>query len=102
MSGWPARVVLAPVRFYRRFISPLKPAPSCRFHPTCSAYAIEAVERHGALKGAWLAVWRVLRCHPFNPGGYDPVPPAGRRAAHRHAHEPHGHEYGQEVSSEAT
>lgn len=92
MSGWPARVVLAPVRFYRRFISPLKPAPSCRFHPTCSAYAIEAVERHGALKGAWLAVWRVLRCHPLNPGGYDPVPPVGRRAVRKHAHEPHSHE----------
>lgn len=70
-----ARVVAAPIRFYRRFISPLKPVPSCRFHPSCSSYAIEAIEVHGALKGSWLALRRVSRCHPFNPGGFDPVPP---------------------------
>lgn len=50
--------------------------PSCRFHPSCSNYALEALDTHGALKGSWLAVRRVSRCHPFNPGGYDPVPPA--------------------------
>lgn len=77
-----ADVVLAPVRLYRRYLSPLKPTPSCRFHPTCSEYAIQAVETHGVVKGLALATWRVLRCHPFNPGGYDPVPPraGGRRA----------------------
>lgn len=74
MSGLVRRLVLAPIRFYRRYLSPLKGAPSCRFHPTCSAYAIEAIERHGVLRGGWLAVRRVLKCHPFHPGGYDPVP----------------------------
>jgi putative membrane protein insertion efficiency factor len=59
---------------YRLFISPLFP-PSCRFTPSCSQYALEAVEVHGALKGSWLAIRRILRCHPFNPGGFDPVPP---------------------------
>ncbi|KAM3098477.1 membrane protein insertion efficiency factor YidD [Phormidesmis sp. 146-35] len=61
------------VRGYRVFISPLW-LPSCRFQPTCSQYAIEALDRHGALKGTWLATQRICRCHPFNPGGYDPVP----------------------------
>lgn len=64
-----------PLRIYQRYLSPLKGAPSCRFHPTCSSYAIEAIEVHGALKGSWLGLTRVLRCHPFHPGGYDPVPP---------------------------
>ncbi|HYF80332.1 MAG TPA: membrane protein insertion efficiency factor YidD [Symbiobacteriaceae bacterium] len=62
------------VRFYRRYLSPLKGGPTCRFHPTCSQYAYEALERHGAMKGTYLAVRRILRCHPFHPGGYDPVP----------------------------
>ncbi len=61
------------VRTYRLLISPLFP-PSCRFQPTCSQYALEALERFGALKGGWLAIKRVMRCHPFHPGGYDPVP----------------------------
>lgn len=66
-----------PIRFYRKAISPLKP-PTCRFYPTCSAYALEALETHGALKGSWLSVRRICRCHPFHPGGYDPVPPKER------------------------
>lgn len=61
------------VKGYQVFISPLL-LPSCRFQPTCSQYAIEALDRHGALKGAWLATRRICRCHPFSPGGYDPVP----------------------------
>ncbi|AIQ42585.1 membrane protein insertion efficiency factor YidD [Paenibacillus sp. FSL R7-0297] len=68
------RTVQAPIRVYRRFISPLKPA-TCRFYPTCSAYALEAIEVHGPLKGSWLAARRIARCHPFHPGGLDPVPP---------------------------
>ena len=61
------------IRGYQIILSPLLP-PSCRFHPSCSAYALEAVTRHGALKGGWLAARRLARCHPFHPGGYDPVP----------------------------
>ncbi|MEJ2288913.1 MAG: membrane protein insertion efficiency factor YidD, partial [Deinococcales bacterium] len=75
MSRLARLLVTAPIRFYRRFLSPLKGAPSCRFHPTCSAYAIEAIEVHGVLKGSYLAVRRVLKCHPLHPGGFDPVPP---------------------------
>ena len=67
------RLLIAAVRFYQRAISPRKPA-CCRFTPTCSAYAIEAIERFGALRGGALALWRVLRCNPFCRGGYDPVP----------------------------
>jgi putative membrane protein insertion efficiency factor len=64
------------ISIYQIFISPLFP-PSCRFHPSCSRYAAEAIDGHGALKGAYLSMKRILRCHPFNAGGYDPVP-AGR------------------------
>jgi hypothetical protein len=67
------RILLALVRFYRRAISPLRP-PCCRFYPTCSQYALEAIEKYGALKGGYLALRRVLRCNPFHRGGYDPVP----------------------------
>ena len=63
------------IRTYQRFISPLFP-PSCRFHPTCSSYAIEALQVHGPLRGSWMAIRRIARCHPFHPGGLDPVPPA--------------------------
>ncbi len=66
-------VALWLIRFYQRFISPLFP-PTCRFSPTCSQYGYEAIARFGFIKGGWLAVKRLLRCHPFNPGGYDPVP----------------------------
>jgi hypothetical protein len=71
------KVVQLPIRFYRKWISPLKP-PSCRFYPTCSAYALEALETHGVVKGTYLAVKRICKCHPFHPGGFDPVPPAKR------------------------
>jgi putative membrane protein insertion efficiency factor len=67
------KVILFLIRFYRRHISPLRP-PCCRYIPTCSQYALEAVEKYGALKGSWLALRRLLRCHPFHEGGYDPVP----------------------------
>ena len=69
------RAVLAPIRFYRRVLSPLKPQPTCRFSPTCSSYALKAVETHGVWRGLLLAVRRILKCHPFHPGGLDPVPP---------------------------
>jgi uncharacterized protein len=69
------RILIAAVRAYQRWISPLRP-PSCRFTPTCSAYAVTAIERHGALRGGWLAARRLLRCGPWHPGGHDPVPPA--------------------------
>ena len=68
------RLLLAALRFYRRHISPHLP-PMCRYYPTCSRYAIEAIETHGALRGGLLALWRLLRCNPLSPGGYDPVPP---------------------------
>ena len=66
-------VILLLIRFYRGFISPLKP-PSCRYIPTCSEYAMIAVEKYGAAMGSFLAIKRILRCHPFHKGGYDPVP----------------------------
>ena len=69
--GTASRILIAPLRAYKRFVSPLLP-PACRFHPTCSEYAMEAIGRHGALRGVRMAVWRVLRCHPFVKGGYDP------------------------------
>jgi putative membrane protein insertion efficiency factor len=73
-----ARVLTVVITGYRRFISPLL-GPHCRFAPSCSAYALEAIREHGALRGSWLAARRIARCHPFNPGGFDPVPPADRR-----------------------
>lgn len=66
-------IVLAVIKFYRRFLSPLKRKPTCRFYPTCSQYALESVTKHGAIKGTYLAILRILKCHPFHPGGYDPV-----------------------------
>jgi putative membrane protein insertion efficiency factor len=73
------RVLLVLISAYRVLLSPLLGA-SCRFYPTCSTYAIEAIETHGAARGTWLAVKRILRCHPWHPGGFDPVPPPKRRA----------------------
>jgi putative membrane protein insertion efficiency factor len=69
----PRRLLAALIGAYQRFVSPALP-PSCRFHPSCSQYALEAVTRYGALKGSWLAARRLARCHPFHPGGFDPVP----------------------------
>jgi putative membrane protein insertion efficiency factor len=68
-----AWLLAQPIRFYRRFLSPLLP-PACRFHPSCSVYALQALQRHGALRGTRLTLWRLLRCQPFHPGGFDPVP----------------------------
>ena len=68
-----SRILILCIRFYQIFISPLKP-PTCRFYPTCSAYAIEAIQKKGPVKGTWLAIKRIAKCHPFHPGGYDPVP----------------------------
>ena len=67
------KVLLAAIRFYQKHISPAFP-PRCRYIPTCSEYAVQAVEKYGASKGGWLALKRFLRCHPFHKGGYDPVP----------------------------
>ena len=72
--GLMARLLTTIVRFYQRAISPILP-PSCRYTPTCSAYAVEALQMHGALRGSALAVKRIARCHPFCEGGFDPVPP---------------------------
>ncbi|HEX2187586.1 MAG TPA: membrane protein insertion efficiency factor YidD [Longimicrobiaceae bacterium] len=68
-----ARALIAAIRFYQKGISPLTPA-SCRFHPSCSQYGLEAVQRYGAARGSWLTARRLARCHPFCKGGYDPVP----------------------------
>ncbi|EMS77476.1 MULTISPECIES: membrane protein insertion efficiency factor YidD [Desulfotignum] len=67
------QLLLILIKFYQFFISPLT-GPNCRFYPTCSAYAVEAVQKYGSRKGGWLAVKRILRCHPFHAGGFDPVP----------------------------
>jgi hypothetical protein len=68
-----AYLLALPIRLYKRLLSPLLP-PACRFHPTCSVYALQALEKHGALRGVRLTVWRLLCCQPFHPGGFDPVP----------------------------
>lgn len=67
------RFLIFLINIYRKFISPAKP-PCCRFYPTCSQYAIEAIEKYGAIKGSFMAIKRILKCHPLHPGGYDPVP----------------------------
>lgn len=70
------RILLGLVRVYRYIVSPLL-GSCCRFYPSCSVYAVHALEAHGAVRGGWLAVRRVARCHPWHPGGFDPVPPPG-------------------------
>ncbi len=75
--GWVLTwALILPIRFYQRLISPLTP-PSCRLHPSCSAYAVEAIQTHGPVKGFMLGTWRVVRCNPWNKGGVDPVPGRG-------------------------
>jgi uncharacterized protein len=69
-----AKLLSFPIVAYRRWVSPALPA-RCRFYPSCSAYALTAIARHGPVRGLGLAIWRLLRCHPFHPGGFDPVPP---------------------------
>ena len=66
-------LLVMPIRFYQRYVSPHTPS-ACRFTPTCSQYAVEALRKHGPIKGLWLAVWRILRCNPWGGSGYDPVP----------------------------
>ena len=78
MAGIVRRLCILPIRLYQRFVSPLLP-PACRFTPTCSAYAAEAILRHGIARGGWLALRRLMRCHPWGGSGYDPVPPPRRR-----------------------
>lgn len=73
LATLPRRGAILLIRGYQRFISPAFP-PSCRFTPTCSAYALTSIGRYGLMRGGWLAAKRVARCHPWNPGGYDPVP----------------------------
>ena len=72
-AGLPRMLCIGAVRVYQVVLSPIF-GGSCRYYPSCSAYAIEALERHGALRGGWLALRRIGRCHPFRPGGFDPVP----------------------------
>ena len=85
MSGSRAarRAVSAPIRAYRAVVSPLL-GPRCRFAPSCSAYAVEAIETRGVVTGLWLALRRIARCHPWHSGGYDPVPAANNALAHHH------------------
>ena len=74
------RILLRFIRFYRKYISGLKGSPTCKFYPTCSQYAMEAIEKYGAFKGGFMALWRILRCNPFSKGGYDPVRNGGKRS----------------------
>lgn len=68
------KLLISMIKFYKIALSPLKKAATCKYYPTCSSYAIEAIEIHGVIKGSLLAIWRILRCNPFSKGGYDPVP----------------------------
>ena len=72
--NWPRLVLLALIRLYQNTLSKTMPPNTCRFYPSCSHYGYQAIYKHGAFKGFFMAAWRVLRCNPFNPGGFDPVP----------------------------
>ena len=74
LVNWPRIALLALIRLYQMLVSPILPANTCRFYPSCSHYGYQSVYKYGVLKGSLMAGWRVLRCNPFNPGGYDPVP----------------------------
>jgi putative membrane protein insertion efficiency factor len=74
LENVPRLLLLAPIRLYQLTLSRTLPPDTCRFYPSCSRYGYQAIYKHGALKGSLMAAWRVLRCNPFNPGGYDPVP----------------------------
>jgi len=67
------KILIFIIKMYRKYISPLKSQPTCRFYPTCSQYSLEALEKYGTIKGSYLSVKRVVRCNPFHPGGYDPL-----------------------------
>lgn len=69
---WPVDVLVLLIKVYQKYLSPIK-GPTCRFYPTCSQYAVAALEKYGIIKGGYLALFRLLKCHPFHPGGYDPV-----------------------------
>ena len=84
----PQLILVALIRVYQSLVSPMT-GPSCRYYPSCSSYALLAVQRHGALRGSWLAVRRLARCHPWTPGGVDDVPPA--RTTTSAAHDGHAH-----------
>lgn len=72
MTGWPKAVMLACIRLYKRMLSPMLP-PSCRYYPTCSQYTLEAIQKYGVLRGGLKGIGRILRCHPWSDGGFDPV-----------------------------
>lgn len=72
MKDFISRILILIIRFYQKFISPLK-GPTCRFYPTCSTYSIEAIKKYGPIKGSYLSLRRILKCHPFHEGGYDPL-----------------------------
>jgi len=74
LLNFPRFIILIFIRFYQKFISPALPVNTCRFYPSCSRYGFESVKKFGAIKGTFLAIYRIVRCNPFNPGGYDPVP----------------------------
>lgn len=74
IANFPQFFILVLIRFYQKIISPALPDNTCRFYPTCSHYGYQSVQKYGAIKGAFMAIYRILRCNPFNPGGYDPVP----------------------------
>lgn len=68
------RILIGMIKFYRKYLSGMKRYSTCKYYPTCSQYGLEAIEKYGAFKGGFMAVWRILRCNPFSKGGYDPVP----------------------------
>lgn len=74
LTQLPRTALLAVIRLYQLTVSRALPANTCRFYPSCSRYGFQAIQKHGVLRGGWLAFWRVIRCNPFNPGGFDPVP----------------------------